>query len=380
MKLIINASNLSGTGVVQVAVSFISECTTISEHEYYIFISRRVASQLKFELFPSNFHFFLIKSHPFYGLHGIMTRRLLRKLEKRINPDVVFTVFGPSYWNPMNKHKHLIGYAYPHYVYPDSPLFKLISCRERLYREILKKIHKYFFLRNGSFYVCETDDVKKRLTAYLPVRSDCIFTVNNTCNHYFFDFVPSDKRMLPQKVSDEFRFLSLCSPYIHKNLIVLNSLVPILRKRYPLLNLKFVLTIDNLSFDRMFDSLHVRDYLINIGPINIADCPQLYSECDAVFLPTLLECFTANYPEAMFMGKPILTSNLSFATSICKDAALYFNPMDVEDILNKIVAVVRDRSLYDSLVFKGREHFKNFSSPKKRALQYLSICERIMLQ
>ena len=55
-----------------------------------------------------------------------------------------------------------------------------------------------------------------------------------------------------------------------------------------------------------------------------------------MFLPTFLECFSASYAEAMLMKKPIITSNLGFAQNVCKDAAVYFDPCNPEDIIDKI--------------------------------------------
>ncbi|MFK2341775.1 glycosyltransferase [Bacteroides fragilis] len=77
--------------------------------------------------------------------------------------------------------------------------------------------------------------------------------------------------------------------------------------------------------------------IVNLGIIDVSKCPQLYNECDALFLPTLLECFSANYVEAMKMRKPIVTSNLPFATNVCKNAALYFDPMNAHDIVEKFL-------------------------------------------
>ena len=50
-----------------------------------------------------------------------------------------------------------------------------------------------------------------------------------------------------------------------------------------------------------------------------------------IFLPTLLKVFIAAYPEAMKIEKPIMTSNYSFATDVCQDSALYFDPLDSKD-------------------------------------------------
>ncbi|KAA6314587.1 hypothetical protein EZS27_034819, partial [termite gut metagenome] len=308
MKLIINASTLSGTGVTQVAVSFINECVNFTENEFHVFMSRTVATQIKVKEFSSNFFFYLIETHPIQGLRGFKIRRKLKKLEQKINPDCVFSVFGPSWWTPTCS--HLMGYAYPHYVYPDSPLFNVLSVSEKTIVYFRKLVHKYYLKKNGKYYVCETEDVSKRLVDFLNVPIENVFTVTNTCNNFFYKSDNVKGQILPEKSDNEFRFLVLCSFMRHKNIEILNSVIPMLKGKSDR-KIKFILTADNIVYVKKI-ARGVMDSIINIGRIEIAQCPQLYRECDALFLPTLLECFSANYPEAMYMGKPILTSNLPF--------------------------------------------------------------------
>lgn len=61
-----------------------------------------------------------------------------------------------------------------------------------------------------------------------------------------------------------------------------------------------------------------------------------------MFLPTLLECFSASYPEAGFMKVPIFTSDLSFAKTICGEGAFYFNPMDCKNIASVITSAYKN--------------------------------------
>ena len=85
------------------------------------------------------------------------------------------------------------------------------------------------------------------------------------------------------------------------------------------------------------------DTIINVGPIRIEEAPSLYKECDAMFLPTLLECFSASYVESMKMEKPILTSDMGFAWTVCNNAAIYFDPMDANDIAAKIIELFNSK-------------------------------------
>lgn len=374
MRIIINTSTLSGTGVTQVAVSFLRECIGMTNNEYYVFLSKTVASQINTSDFPLNFFFFTFESHPIYGLNGFSVRKRLRMLEKKINPDCVFSVFGPSWWTPSKP--HLIGYAYPHYVYRDSPFFENISFFENLKIKIFRIIHVLFLKRNAKYFVCETDDVSERLTRLFNCNRDNVFTVSNTCNDFFDSYKKGNDKILSEKIEGEFRFLSLCSFAPHKNLVILNKVIPLLNSRFKNNKIKFVLTVEGSLFEKLIDD-SVKSSIINLGRVDVEKCPQLYDECDALFLPTTLECFSANYPEAMKMKKPIITSNLSFATSICKDAALYFNPYDENDIVDVIQKLVNSPGLIQDLVKSGSTQLKFFLTSKQRAEKYLAICDHI---
>jgi glycosyltransferase involved in cell wall biosynthesis len=373
LNLIINASTLSATGVTQVAVSFIYECIKFTDNIYHVFMSRTVDSQIDKKDFPGNFYFYLFESHPFYELKGIRIRSRLRRLEKNIKPDCVFSVFGPSCWTP--KVPHLMGYAQPYYVYPESPLFGLLNIKEKIQIYLVKVVYKYFLKKNGKYFVCETKDVSKRLADFLGISSANIFTVTNTVNGVFMKDAYRDIHILPKRQDNEFRFLSLCSFMRHKNLTILNLVIPLL-KRKSKKTIRFVLTVDRDTLKSKLTA-DAMDLIINIGRIDIKLCPQLYKECDALFLPTLMECFSANYPESMYMEKPILTSYLPFATTSCNDAALYFDPLDPDDICEKIMEIVENKTLYNSLVEKGKNVLKTFDTAEERAAKYLEICECI---
>ena len=78
------------------------------------------------------------------------------------------------------------------------------------------------------------------------------------------------------------------------------------------------------------------------------------------------------------MERPILTSNLSFATTVCEDAALYFDNLNAEDIADKIKNLFHDKELYDNLVLKGKERLNVFDDSKGQSEKYLKICNDIV--
>ncbi len=117
--------------------------------------------------------------------------------------------------------------------------------------------------------------------------------------------------------------------------------------------------------------------IVNVGPQPPESCPALYEECDLMFLPTLVECFSAAYPEAMVMGKAIVTTDLGFARSICGEAALYFTPMDAISAASQIEQLMKDHDLRQDLIEKGYRKVETFDTPRQRAEKYLKICARL---
>jgi glycosyltransferase involved in cell wall biosynthesis len=377
MKLIINCSDIRATGATQVSISFINECLKFHENEYYIFMSQTIGNQIKQEIFPLNFKFYIFQQKPFYFGNGLKSWKKLKKLEKEIAPDCVFSVFGPSIWKP--KHPHLIGYAYPYYIYKESPFFNQIGFKLNIKINLLKFFHKFYLERNGRHYVCETQDVRKRLPNYIKCDLNNVYTVTNTFNHYFENFKKNENIFLPQKSLHEFRMVTLSSFATHKNLAILNQVIPELKKQCSNIRFIFVLTVDSVLFEENFND-STRLNLINLGRINVKDCPQIYAESDAMFLPTLMECFSASYAEAMIMERPILTSNLDFAKTVCGNAALYFDPLNPVEIAEQIILLAKNKDLYVDLVRKGKQRLNSFDNAYTRAEKYLEICKKISKQ
>ena len=375
MKIIINTTNLFQGGGLQVAYSFLKESIKFKENEYHVLLCAKLKNQLCIDNFPKNYFFYDFPNRPSLSRKGRKVIKRLQILEKKINPDCVFSVFGPTYWTPNSP--HLMRFAIAHFIYPHSDFHKQISWVERKKWTVLKKIKKYFFLKNADYYHVETNDAKVGLAKFLSVPAEKIFVVSNTYNSTFDIPVTVKQAKLPLKKNDEFRFVTVTGYYRHKNLEILNKVIPLLQEKK--INVKFVLTLKDEDFKRVFNE-DVQSSIINIGPIPITECPQLYNECDAVFLPTLLECFSANYPEAMKMGKPILTSNLSFAKDICKDAALYFNPLDENEVSNMIALFLRDKELQNNLIEKGKIRLAAFPSASERARKFIELCNLISKQ
>lgn len=366
--LLINTSNLGGGGGVQVALSFINECKSYTDIRFHVILGRMVYSQIDIDNFPSNFSFYIIKESPSSLKTHFKVVSKLKKLEKKINPDCTFTVFGPSYWKPNSY--HVMGFALGHYLYPESPFFRTQSFVSKMKFVIRGTIFKYLFRKDAQSYIVETEDANQRLRSFLDRKN--VHTVSNSYSSLYLETDTATDFHFEKQDESLKRLVCISSYYPHKNLAIINPVVRILLKM-GINNFRFVLTLPKEICESVFDK-DVQDYIENVGPISAKQCVSLYKACDFVFMPSLLETFSAVYPEGMISRKPILTSDLSFARYLCKDAALYFNPLDPEDISRKIIEVMMDESKQNKLINAGLRQVMQFPSAKKRANQYLNIC------
>ena len=296
----------------------------------------------------------------------------LKRIEKQWKPDVVFTTSGPSYWRP--KVKHVMGYNLPHYIYSDSSYFQIIPLKRELWWKSMKIYAKYIFKRDADALVVQTDDVKQRVKIFLSKKN--VFTVSNTISEHYLCPKKVAKK-LPNKVKNQFRLLTLSAWYPHKNLSIIPKVLDILIEREHT-NIVFVVTLPKEDMAKLCLADKYEGQLLNIGPIKVEEGASLYQECDAMFLPTLLECFSASYAEAMKLHKPIITSDMGFAHTVCKEAALYVNPMDTNDIAAKIIELSTSYELQENLVKKGVERLQMFGTSQDRAKRYIQICQSLV--
>lgn len=345
------------------------ECIHFTEHEYHVWLGHGVGKAIDICDFPDNFSFY---EHDF-GTIGFKTilaiQKTLEQLENTIRPDVIIATSGPSYYK--SKAPQIIGFNLPLYIYPESPYVQQMSFKQKLKLWLKKKTHFYYFKRDADAYIVQTDDVNKRVKKALG--SSNVYTVANTHSKFFLQDNYAEPKFL-ERDKGEIRLLTLSSYYPHKNLEIIPQVADLLiREGYE--NVKFVLTLKPQDFEKHIGS---HSAIINVGPVSPQDCPTLYNECDFMFLPTLAECFSASYPEAMIMKKPIITTDMGFARSICGDAAIYFRPLDAKSSCGAILKVVFNNDLKQKLVKNGLVQLRKFDTPSERALKYISLCEHFV--
>jgi len=93
-----------------------------------------------------------------------------------------------------------------------------------------------------------------------------------------------------------------------------------------------------------------------------SDLPALYQGASLCVYPSFFEGFGIPIVEALHSGIPVVAATGSCLEEAGGEGTLYANPLDVNDLADKMRQVLTNDSLRNDLVLKGKEHIKQFSS------------------
>lgn len=370
MRILINASNLKLGGGIQVADSICNQLYRFGIHRFTVVLSSFLDSTAKRIDGVKNVE--VIRYDIKNSLSTLIRGRdkFLDSLVEKKQIDCVLTVFGPSRWNP--KVPHVSGFAMSHLVLQNSPYFtKQIHGLTKLKTWIRFKIINQAFRRSTKYFFTENEYISKLLRDKWPGYH--ISTITNYYNQIFNQ--PKKWEMFELPHFEGTTLLTISANYPHKNLEIGIDIAKKLRLKYPEFKFRFVYTIAPESINIPEE---LNEVFILIGKVDISQCPNLYQQADIAFQPTLLECFTATYPEAMKMKVPIITTDLEFARGLCGDAAIFYSPLNAEEAADRIYEVSNDEKLRDMLISEGQNRLKSFDTFEQRAEKIISLCEKII--
>ena len=367
--VLINGSNLHVGGGVAVATSYIKSLSLKKTLEFDIslLVSTKIMKNLKdldtdFSVFKS------VKSIDYVGIKALWSG-----LAKELSDyDLVFTVFGPAY--TMRKPaKHIVGFAQPSIIYPDSRAFLKIPVHLRKVQRLKFKMQELFFAKADALVV-ELEHVKLGLQKIPAFRDKKIYVVNSAVDSVFSE--PDRWRAIDKPMVSEGRIkLGLISRnYAHKNLDLLPYIKRSLKHNHGIEAEIFVTFVPE---EWEACSEFFKENINNVGPLTLAQCPTFYDSLDGVIFPSLLECFSAVPIESMLIGKPLFASDLPFIRDCCKTYANYFKPEDAESAA-AVIADYYGRPLteQESFVSDAQRFVSSYPSAEDRAESYLTLIRR----
>lgn len=374
MFFLINCSNLKNGGGLQVAKSICEQLYQYKNHHFIVVLSTYINDE---NISPCE-NVEVFKYNIPQNVKSVLFGRdaFLDGLVKEKHVDAVLTVFGPSLWRP--RVPHLCGFARAQLLL-DNPNDNHNLNISRIKEKLTYAVWAWGFRRSSDTFYTENAYISDMLPKL--IKRAKVYTVTNYYNQVF-DQPEQWKRTInlnenlnnKHKGKDVVTMLTVSSTAVHKNLGIMVPVAEYLESKYPFFNFRFVLTCKDAPFDL---PEQLKKHFVFVGKVDVSECPNLYEQADIMFMPTLMECFTATYPEAMRMEVPIVTTDLEFARGLCGDAACYYSALDAKAAAEAIYKVATDKEYAQKLVVAGKERLNKYDNYEQRVDKLVKILEKI---
>lgn len=375
MKVLVNASTLIVGGGIQIGVSFIQRAFEESRFEWRFLVSLGIYEALS-ALIQSDERIICIPVTP--AKLGSKSKKQILKIEADWKPDIVYSIGFPSYirfkqpeigrytnpWEINNK-------PLPWHLHPG--LFDRVKIEMGI-------LYRQYWARKAEYIETQTEAARLGIEKRVRFPKERVKVIPNSSNKIFIE---AGEQILKTEGSGELKHIfCLAAPYPHKNLASIPDVALELKRSFGLEPL-FMLTIPEggpviEEIKRKSAKLGMASQVKNLGKLKLEECLDYYRKSDLVFLPTLMEVFSATYLEAMAMRVPIVTTDLDFAHDNCGDAALFFKPDDPKDAAIKINEVLTNNNLQKDLIGKGIRKLRSYSDNKEKYKQLFDWFEAII--
>lgn len=136
---------------------------------------------------------------------------------------------------------------------------------------------------------------------------------------------------------------------------------------------------DSKPLQARAEKLGLAPWISMTGYLPEEEVKRIYRLATVFIFPSLCEGFGLPLIEAMASGVPVAASFTSAIPEVSKDAALYFQPEDPENIAEKIIFLLESNQAREELIAKGKKRALDFSWEKAAAETlefYLSFSEK----
>jgi len=112
---------------------------------------------------------------------------------------------------------------------------------------------------------------------------------------------------------------------------------------------------------RMVEEFELRDRVLFLDYVKAEELVKLYNGAELFVLPSLEEGFPGALVEAMACGACVATSNISSMPEVAGEAAVYFDPYNVESIAEALRQILINFDLQTKLKVRALKRAKQFN-------------------
>jgi glycosyltransferase involved in cell wall biosynthesis len=263
-------------------------------------------------------------------------------------------------------------------------------------------IHDLYVIRSPQSFSSWHSNLMKNTLPNIVQRADKIISISNFTKSEILNIypeVPESKisvtlqgvnnrfKVLPKDMAEKVKHkFKLNKPYV----LTVSTIEP--RKNLPNLvkafsNISFKIEHDlvivgaygwkNSELEEILSRLNDRSRIRFLGYVEPEDLPNLYNLAHVFVYPSLYEGFGMPPLEAMACGCAVITSDNSGLREVVDNSAIKIDPLNVEEIGEAILDVIRNESLRLQLINRGLERARRFTW-ESCARETLSVYESVI--
>jgi glycosyltransferase involved in cell wall biosynthesis len=228
------------------------------------------------------------------------------------------------------------------------PFFPEISCRTGSFEWLRMSVMLRAMRRSctsSQHVIVQTPTMRKRVAEEFRLPPERISVILPAVSDLPPPIIPSERLATMRATNTGLRLLYVGNQSAYKNV---ELVVRAFGKLRTLLNgLKLFLTWPP-------DHPVCRsDGIVGLGYLQGAVLREAYELATVLVMPSLME--TVGFPmlEAMSVGTPVIAADLPYAHDVCGEAAVFFDPLDTDDLAAKAADLLGSQQLQRDLISRG---------------------------
>ncbi|OGD83641.1 hypothetical protein A2572_01290 [Candidatus Collierbacteria bacterium RIFOXYD1_FULL_40_9] len=228
-------------------------------------------------------------------------------------------------------------------------------------------IEFWIMSRRATAIITPTNYVKKDVSRNLKVNENKIFVTYEAS-----DGKIKETNLSPKIATKTLTDYNLQKPFViytgnvypHKNLdVLIDAVLSHNSKKEVDLNLAIVCarSVFYKRVEAKIASHKAQNIIKLLGFVSDDELSKLYSLALCLVHPSKMEGFGLTGIEAMAVGLPVISSNASCLPEVYGNAALYFDPNSVSDLVAVLEKMISSQELRQELILRGKLQAKKYS-------------------
>ena len=147
--------------------------------------------------------------------------------------------------------------------------------------------------------------------------------------------------------------------------------------------MRFVWIGDGILRDKLIgetERLGIREAFLFVGLVPPGRIPELLGAIDAVVHPSLREGLARVLPQALLVGRPIISYDVDGAREVClPETGILLKPRDISGMTDAILKLAADPELRRKLGSEGRRRFADQFRHETMTRELRSLYERLLV-